>query len=156
MRVTLIVGVAVALGACNAAIPGAAISDGEAAKIAAEAEASFTGGNTQAIMSHYAPGATMFDPGTNSPSRDRAVQTKWTDALVQLKPQNFDAGKRVIQSLGPDAFISSGIASLEISTGQGMQAIHVRYTDVFKKQADGKWLIVHEHNSALPSPAAPL
>lgn len=155
MRMLIIVTGLALLAACNAP-PGqeAAIGESEAGKIATEAEASFTSGSVKAIMDHYAPDAVQFDPGVNAPSRDRAQLTKWTEALVAMNPRNFDPGKRMIQPLGPNAFISSGLGSIDVQTSQGLQTVHLRYTDVFRKQADGRWLIVHEHNSALPIPAA--
>ncbi len=144
------------LTGCTRTANKAPVGEPEAARIAADAEASFTSGNTAAIMSHYAPDAVIFDPGTNAPSQNRAVQSKWTDALVALRPTRFDPGKRTIQPLGPDAFISSGLATLEIPADQGSRAVHVRFTNVYQRQADGKWLIVHEHNSGLPVPESPL
>lgn len=153
MRATRIIMGLACLAGCKASVIGPAIGEGEAAKIASEAEASFTSGDLNAIMSHYAPGAVVFDPGTNAPSQDRAQQTKWTQALVTMQPRRFDPGKRTVQPLGPEVFISSGISSIDVTTGQGIQTVHLRYTDVFQKQADGHWRIVHEHNSALPVPS---
>lgn len=147
---TIILASLMLLAGCKGAGSSGSISESAAAKIAAEAEASFTGGDSKAIMAHYAPGAVIFDPGTNAPSRDRAQQTKWTDALIAMHPRNFDPGKRIVQPLDADTFISSGLSSIQIETSQGLQTVHLRYSDVFRKQADGKWLIVHEHNSALP------
>lgn len=128
----------------------AGITQAAAAKIASEAQASFTSGDTAKIMQHYAPSAVMFDAASAEPTHDRALQTHWTDQLVALHPRNFDPGKVQIQLLGPKAFVASGIASIEVATPQGYQKVHVRYSDVYQKQEDGQWRIVHEHNSAVP------
>jgi ketosteroid isomerase-like protein len=55
----------------------------------------------------------------------------------------------IIQLLGPDLFIASGKVNLTSSEGDVKEA-HMRYTEVFRKQADGSWLTVHEHIGVPP------
>lgn len=155
-RSMICAGMLLALAACKptTSAPAGSISVADAEKVAAAAEASFTSGDVARIMGHYGKDAVVFDPGTNVPTRDPAKLTEWTKALVAMQPRNYSPGKRIIQPLGPDSFISSGLSSIDVLTGAGMQTVHLRYTDVFRKQADGQWRIVHEHNSALPLPSA--
>lgn len=126
----------------------------EAGKIADAAEASFTSGDPFRIMEHYAPNAVYFDASTNEPTSDRAVATKWTENFVALKPVSFSPGKRIVQILGWHTFVSSGVATMEVSGKSGPEKISIRYTDVYQLQPDKTWLIVHEHLSNLPNPAA--
>lgn len=126
----------------------------EAGKIADAAEASFTSGDPFRIMEHYAPDAVYFDASTNEPTTDRAVATKWTESFVALQPTSFSPGKRNLQILGWHLFVSSGIATVEIKGKSGPEKIRIRYTDVYQLQPNKTWLIVHEHLSNLPNPAA--
>jgi ketosteroid isomerase-like protein len=60
---------------------------------------------------------------------------------------------RHIQLLGPDAFISSGTEMATIEAGAARPTISARFTDVFERQRDGSWKIVHEHVSMPPTAA---
>lgn len=124
----------------------------EAAKIVDRTEASFLSGDPVRIMEHYAPDAVIFDPDQNMPTKDRAVATKWTESFVAAKPKSFSPGDRVLQILGDHTFISSGIATIEITGPKGPETVRIRYTDVYRQQPDRIWLIVHEHLSKLPYP----
>ncbi|HUR41558.1 MAG TPA: DUF4440 domain-containing protein, partial [Verrucomicrobiae bacterium] len=61
---------------------------------------------------------------------------------------------RIVQSLNDDTIVSSGIAAFLADVGGRRQRVSVRYTHVFAKQADGRWLIVAEHNSIPPQPVS--
>ena len=155
MRYLLFAGM-VALAAC--AKPAAAPSppsQAEAEKIVAEAEASFTGGNAEAIMAHYADGAVVFDPSTLDPSTDRAMQTKWAAGYVLMKPSDMTIASRQVQVLDAGTIVASGVMSFTAEVGPTRQMLRTRYTDVYEKQADGGWKIVHEHMSG-PPPEVPL
>lgn len=126
----------------------------EATKIVDRAEATFTSGDPVRIMEHYAPNAVLFDASHNEATNDRATATKWTESFVALKPRAFSPGKRILQLISEDVFISSGIATIEIDGPGGPQRIRMRYSDVYVEQPDGFWRIVHEHLSNLPDPTA--
>jgi ketosteroid isomerase-like protein len=55
--------------------------------------------------------------------------------------------------LGGDAFISSGIETFTVAAGAARPTVSARFTDVFQRQKDGSWKIVHEHVSMPPTPA---
>ena len=129
------------------------VTEAEATAIAERAEATFTSGKFDSIMAQYANGAVMIDPAAPSPSSDRKVQTEWAKAFVSMKPADYHVPDRRIQILGPDAFISSGTEMASIQSGTARPTISARFTDVFKRQPDGSWKIVHEHVSM--TPAAP-
>jgi hypothetical protein len=130
----------------------APVTEAEATAIAERAEASFTTGNVDAIMSQYANGAVMIDASNPTPSTDRKVQTGWAKAFVSMKPTDYHVPDRHIQLLGPDSFISSGTEMATIEAGAARPTISARFTDVFQRQRDGSWKIVHEHVSMPPSP----
>lgn len=122
----------------------------EALATVESAEATFTSGNAEAIMAHYAPGAVFFDASIAEPTDDRATATKWTENFVAMKPSNLSTEGRKIQILDADTFIASGIGTLDAVVKGRPTKLSMRYTDVYEKQADGRWLIVHEHLSMPP------
>jgi hypothetical protein len=131
----------------------APVTEAEATAVAERAEASFTTGNVDAIMAQYASGAVMIDASNAAPSTDRKVQTGWAKAFVSMKPTDYHVPDRHIQLLGPDAFISSGTEMATIEAGAARPTISARFTDVFERQRDGSWKIVHEHVSMPPTAA---
>ena len=135
---------------------GSAVTKDEAVRIAEAAEANFTTGDAKKVMAQYADGAVMFDAGHPTLSADRKVQSGWAQDFVSMKPADYHVPDRQIQLLGPDAFISSGTEMFTIPAGSARPTFSARFTDVFQRQGDGSWKIVHEHVSLPPAaPAAP-
>lgn len=128
----------------------APLTEAEAAAVADRTETTFTSGNAETIMAHYAPDAVFFDPSVAEPTADRATATKWAENFVAMKPTAFSPGTRRIQILDADTFITSGIGTMDAVTDGRPTKLAMRYTDVYEKQADGTWLIVHEHLSMPP------
>ena len=146
---------ALALVGCNQALtaPKPPVTEAQAAKIAEAAEANFTTGDLGKIMAQYAKGAVMIDAATTDPSNDRKVQTGWAKTFVSMTPADYKVPNRHIQLLGGDAFISSGIETFTVAAGTARPTVSARFTDVFQRQKDGSWKIVHEHISMPPTPA---
>ena len=145
---------AAALGGCRNQQGGhSPVTESEANAIAERAEASFTAGDVNAIMSQYANGAVMFDASHAAASTDRKVQTAWANAFVSMKPTNYHVPDRQIQIVGPDAFVSSGTEVFTVQAGAATPTVSARFTDVFQRQRDGSWKIVHEHVSMPPTEA---
>ncbi|HKX92997.1 MAG TPA: nuclear transport factor 2 family protein [Sphingomicrobium sp.] len=130
-----------------------AVTTEEAIRIAEAAEANFTTGDVNKVMAQYAPGAVMFDAGSPAFSTDRKVQTGWAQSFVSMKPADYHVPDRQIQILGPDAFISSGTEMFTVAAGAARPTLTFRFTDVFQRQRDGSWKIVHEHLSSPPAAA---
>ncbi|MDQ3077978.1 MAG: SgcJ/EcaC family oxidoreductase [Pseudomonadota bacterium] len=139
----------------NAAAPGTALTAAEAEKIVANAYATFTSGDAIKMMEHYAPDAVVIDAANNAPTVDRATITKWTADFAAMKPSDFTTNPRFVQSFNDDMIVSSGIAAFIAEVGGNRQRVSNRYTHVFQRQADGRWLIVSEHNSLPPEPVVP-
>ena len=129
------------------------VTEAQATKIAESAEANFTTGDLKKIMAQYADGAVMIDAATTEPSADRKVQTGWARTFVSMTPADYKVPNRHIQLLGGDAFISSGIETFTVAAGTARPTVSARFTDVFQRQKDGSWKIVHEHISMPPTPA---
>ena len=151
---TIVAGVAlIALSGCKLQHAEPAVTKAEATRIAEAAEANFTTGDVKKVMAQYADGAVMFDSGHSAYSTHRKVQTGWANDFVSMKPAGYHVPDRQIQLLGPDAFISSGTEVFTVSAGTQRPTISARFTDVFQRQTDGSWKIVHEHVSLPPAPA---
>jgi hypothetical protein len=155
MRLIVVIGLA-ALIACKP-VTGthAAVTAVEAEGIAEQAEASFTTGDLGAIMRQYADSAVMIDATDPVPSTDRKVQTGWARNFVSMKPADYKVPDRRIQLLGPDAFVSSGTETFTVAAGAVRPIVSARFTDVFQRQRDGSWRIIHEHVSMPPQPPGP-
>jgi len=130
------------------------VTEAEAARIAEQAEASFTTGDVKAIMAQYANNAVMIDAAAPDPSADRKIQTGWANSFNSMKPADYKVVDRHIQIVGNDAFVSSGIETFTVAAGEARPTVSARFTDVFQRQRDGSWKIVHEHVSMPPAPTA--
>jgi len=146
---------ALALSGCKLQHSAQPVTKAEATRIAEAAEANFTTGDVKKIMAQYGDGAVMFDSSHAGLSTDRKVQTGWAQDFVSMKPADYHVPDRQVQVLGPDAFVSSGTEVFTIAAGNARPQISARFTDVFQRQSDGSWKIVHEHVSLPPAPEAP-
>lgn len=147
----LVAGCEVRSDQAREAAGGAGPAQAEAEKIVGEAHAAFVGGDAFKIMAHYAPGAVMFDPAHRDPTADRNIQTQWATEFVAMKPGDLVMNPAQVQRLDDDTMVASGIANFTGEIGGTRRLLHARYSQVFQKQADGHWLIVHEHMSMPPN-----
>ncbi len=156
MRPLLLVPLVLILPACLKEAPAhQPVTEAEATKIAEQAEASFTTGDTKAIMAQYSNNAVMIDASAPVPSTDRKVQTGWASSFVSMKPADYHVPDRHIQIVGPDAFVSSGTEVFTVEAGAARPTVSARFSDVFQRQKDGSWKIVHEHVSMPPQASGP-
>jgi len=147
-------GLILLLGGCARSSQNSApVTEAEAQKIAADAEATFTTGDLGKIMEQYADNAVMIDASKPDPSADRKVATDSARTFVSMKPADYHVVGRHIQLLGPDAFVSSGVEQFTVAAGTARPTVSARFTDVFQRQSDGKWKIVNEHVSMPPTVA---
>ena len=150
-----------ALAACNAKAPAtteaattAAVAEADAAAAADATEAAWTTMDAAKIEAVYAPGIVAFDPG------EPALSTTWDNwhrlqqGFAAMKLDKLSVADRKIQLLDADTFIVSGTGKFT-STSGAMKSAALRFTDVYEKQPDGRWLIVNEHASLVPQAAAP-
>jgi hypothetical protein len=153
-RLLLVTGVALAAAGCKqmgtSATAAAPPTEAEAAAVVDAAEASWSSGDAVKIMAQYKPGAVMFDMGVPASSTDRDTQMKWTESFVSMKPANLRVPDKHVQVLDLDTIVASGNSTMDVATPDGVNPVTIRYTDVYEKQSDGTWFIVHEHLSAVP------
>jgi ketosteroid isomerase-like protein len=161
MRYKLLLGVtALALAGCSVEktpsnaveLSGASATLDQAAaeKIVANAETAWSSGRIEAVMANYADGAVVFDTSTLAPTTDRNVQTRGNAAFLTMKPADFRVDPRHVQLLDNDTIIASGVLSFTANVGAARPVLKTRYTQVYQRQADGSFKIVHEHMSSPP------
>jgi ketosteroid isomerase-like protein len=155
----VLISAAVMLAACNQkaaapAAPAAAVSEADAAAAADATQTAWTTMDVVKIEAPYAQEIVAFDP------MDPPLSTTWENwdklqkGFAAMKFDKLNVTERKIQPLDADTFIVSGTGQFT-STEGAMKAATLRFTDVYQKQADGRWLIVNEHASIAPTaPAA--
>lgn len=79
----------------------------------------------------------------------RAVWARWVaeDGFQVVSCRTFDTD---VQMFGDVAVVTHSVET-RISTNDGEDTVHERETIVMAKQADDRWLGVHEHLSPQPS-----
>ena len=103
-------------------------------------------------MAAYKEGGIWFDPVAVEPSADSATQTKWTDGFTAMKLTDMTSPTR--RSRCSTTIPSSRRESRPSPKSAQGEPVTFRYTDVYQKEPDGKWMIVHEHLSATPAETA--
>lgn len=151
-----VLALAAVTSACNkAAEPAtekaAVVSETDAAAVADATQAAWISGDAAKIEAAYAKDVIAFDPV------DPPLSTTWENwdklqkGFAAMKFDHIDVPDRKIQSLDANHFIVSGTGSMTSASGP-MKAAAMRFTDVYSRQSDGKWLIVNEHVSMKPEP----
>lgn len=162
MRFKLLIGVAaLALAGCNVekssttnepsrAGTSGPLSQADAEKIVATAEGAWSSNRIEAVMANYADGAVVFDTSTLPPTTDRNVQARGNAAFLTMKPADFRVDPRHVQLLDDDTIVASGVLSFTANVGAARPVLKTRYTQVYQRQPDGAFKIVHEHMSSPP------
>jgi ketosteroid isomerase-like protein len=151
-----VLALAAVTSACNkaaepAAEKAAAVSETDAAAVADATQAAWTSGDAAKIEAAYAKDVVAFDPS------DPPLSTTWENwdklqkGFAAMKFDHIEVPDRKIQTLDADHFIVSGTGNMTSPSGP-MKTAAMRFTDVYSRQPDGKWLIVNEHVSMKPEP----
>lgn len=149
-------GAVIILPSCQGAEAPAAATEiapttSESMAIVSKAEENWNSMDKATIMSPYVDGAVMIDAMAPAPSVDRAVQEKWAEGFAKMKLDSHQVPDRRIQVLDARTMVASGTATFQSSKAATAQPVAVRFTDVYQKQDDGSWKIVHEHLSLVPA-----
>lgn len=141
---------------CLAVLPLAGCSNepkAEAAQPLTEADAKAVVDNfSQAIQSMdvakidamYADNVVGFDPSSPDRVDGKVAMHVMNVQFAAMKMDHVDMSDPKIQIIGPDLFIASGLSRFTSSTGK-VKSTQVRYSEVFQKQADDSWKVIHEH-----------
>lgn len=128
----------------------APLTQAGAEKIVADAEAAWSSGRVETVMANYADGAVVFDTSTLPPTTDRNILTRGNAAFLTMKPADFRVDPRHVQMLDQDTIVASGVLSFTANVGVARPVLKTRYTQVYQRQPDNSFKIVHEHMSAPP------
>lgn len=160
-KLLILVAMTALAGACQKAPERAGSANGtaapaasEAEKIVAAAESSWSSGDVAQVMANYADGAVVFDSSRLAATNDRNLITRGNADFLTMKPGNFVVADRQTQVLDADTIVSSGVLSFTASVGVARPLIRTRFSQVFQRQPDGGWKIVHEHMSSPPAGTA--
>jgi ketosteroid isomerase-like protein len=128
----------------------AMISDSDAAKVTDAMVATWQSMDATKIDALYAPDVIGFDSSAAPLSTDRANWTKLQQGFAAMKFDHVAVTQSKTQILDGDDFIFSSVSNLT-STSGSIKALSLRCTDVFHKQSEGKFLVVNEHCSTVPT-----
>ncbi len=129
---------------------GARLTQADAEKVVATAEGAWASNRIETVMANYADGAVVFDTATLPATTDRNVLTRGNAAFLTMKPADFRVDPRNVQLLDNDTIIASGVLSFTANVGAARPVLKTRYTQVYQRQPDGGFKIVHEHMSSPP------
>ena len=142
---------ALAAAGCQKAPP-PAISEADAAAAADATQTVWTSMDAAKVEALYTKDIVGFDPSAAPLSTDWANWDKLQKAFADMKFDGITVPDRKIQILDADTFVASGTATMTSKDGK-VKSAEMRFTDVYQKQADGKWLIANEHVSFVPKAA---
>jgi uncharacterized protein (TIGR02246 family) len=108
-------------------------------------------GNPEAVAENYAPDAILIPTVSNKVRHDRHEIADYFEHFLQLKPKGslVESNVRIFGDLA----INSGTYDFKIVKDGKESVVKARFTFVYKKGSDGKWLIVEHHSSAMPEAA---
>lgn len=107
---------------------------------------SLEAGNAAKVDANYAPDAVLI------PTLSNQIRTTSAERVAYFKDEflpKTPSGKidtSYLKCIG-DIAINSGLYTFTFGDGSKAQA---RYTFVYQKQRDGKWLIIEHHSSKMP------
>jgi len=102
-------------------------------------------GNPRAVAANYSPKAILLPTVSNKVRRTQAERIEYFEHFLEMKPQG-KINQAFIRTYG-DIAINSGLYTFTLKNGASIPA---RYTFVYKKQPNGKWLIIEHHSSKMP------
>ena len=129
--------------------PAAPVSETDAAAALDAAKAAWTSMDVAKLDALYADDVTNLDVGAPGLNQGKDAIHKLNAAFVEMKFDGAEFTAKKIVPLGPDVFVATGIAHFTSSANKTMDG-DIRFSEVFQKQADGGWKIVHEHISFPP------
>ena len=116
----------------------------------------FNSGDVETILGQYAPDAEVLAPGNPRASGHDAIR-----ALIEKESAAMKAGGVAIELVDDDKAAASGdlghhTGSFVVKDASGAVVDSGKYLAVMQRQADGKWLMIHDMwNSDNPPPAPP-
>jgi ketosteroid isomerase-like protein len=133
------------------AAPKARLTEARALAIAMSPLTNWSTENAKALDAMYSPDAIGFDASTAPLVVDGAAFVAINQPFKAMNYNKVTVGTQKIQVLSDDIFVFTSDSDLVSTTGPDKPTKY-RCTDVFQRQADGKFLVVNEHCSFPPKP----
>lgn len=110
-----------------------------------------------AILTHYAPDATLAAPGAPLATGHDAIRDADREMLADPNFQLLFSDDRIQVAASRDLAYSRGSFTLRLTDPASHQPATIagRYVTVWQKQADGSWKAVEDIVTPGPPPAAP-
>lgn len=138
----------------SAPSPTVNLSDEQAVLAAAQALVqAFARHDTEAYFDAFAPEASFLFHSTPEALPDRAsYQRLWAqwEREAGFRVRGCTSSEQAVQTLGDVAVFRHRVHTT-LGTNEGDVQLDERETIVFQRQANGRWLAVHEHLSPLPT-----
>lgn len=143
-----------ATGACKR-VESAKVDEATMTKASDAMISTVLSGDVSKVDALYAKDIIAVDPIAADFATDSDGIHKFNQGFMDMKVDKLAFTERHFQALDDEDFIVTAKLHMESSAGP-VKAADFRVTDSFRKQPDGKFLIVNEHVSfAAPAPAAP-
>jgi ketosteroid isomerase-like protein len=149
MTALVLCALTISTAACDKQAEKAMVTEAEASAAADAAQAAWTSMDVAKIEAIYAEDIVGFDAMAPALSTEWATWHAFQEGFAAMKLDAITVPDRKIQILDGDTFVVSGTGTLTSKEGE-LKSVDMRFTDVYQKQADGKWLIVNEHVSLKP------
>ena len=105
-------------------------------------------GNAAKVEANYARDAVLIPTLSNEIRHTPAERIAYFKEEFLPKKPSGKIDKHYLKCIG-DIAINSGLYTFTFGDGTKARA---RYTFVYQKQRDGKWLIIEHHSSKMPKP----
>ena len=112
----------------------------------------YLAGDRAAVDARIAPDATLWD-AFHAPlvrGRDELEALRDARPADAPKPSEIDAHAPVIDVFG-DVAVVRHVLTVRYPPGAGLEEQRIRNTGIWRRQTDGRWLCVHNHEDLLPS-----
>lgn len=111
---------------------------------------SLAAGDPEKVAENYAPDAILIPTVSNKIRHDKHEIADYFEHFLPLKPKGVIVESN-IRVFG-DIAINSGAYDFTVEKEGKSAVVKARFTFVYRRGADGKWLIVEHHSSAMPEP----
>ena len=109
--------------------------------------------DTAAYFASFAPDATFVFHTTEQPLRSRAAYEELWATWEQedgFRVLSCESSDQHVQLLADDVAVFTHRVHTVVRAGGTQEALDERETIVFRRDAEGRWLAVHEHLSPVP------
>ena len=102
------------------------------------------------IVALYKSDAILLATLKNEPITDQKDRNDYFTSLTQKPELKAEPQKTLIQPFGNQVIVVSGLYEFSFKKDGAVVKVPARFSFIFEKGADGKWLIANHHSSKLP------